>query len=227
MSDHPDPSPVNPLPPVVWLLFFAIFGVECALALGEAGMIGGPQAVGWRLGALRDYGFSGQAFDYMVSRGVLLPEHLTRFVTYPFVHGNFTSALFAGVILLAMGKLVGEAMGQRTVLVLFFVSGVVGAVVFGLITDQPWLIGAFPPVYGLIGGFTFLAWVQLAGTGMRQLAAFRLIGLLMGIQLLFGIFFQVGYSWIAELAGFCAGFLLSPLMVPGGVAYIVARLRRR
>lgn len=222
-----DPNPVNPLPPVVIALFFAIFGVECMFALGEAGLIGGPAAVGWRLGAIRDYGFSGQAFDFMVENARPLSEHLIRFLTYPFLHGGFTAALFVGVILLAMGKLVGEVMGQGAVVVIFFSATILGAIVFGLVTDEAWLIGGFPGVYGLIGGYTFLAWQQLAGTGMRQLGAFRLIGILMAIQLIFGIFFQVGYSWVAELSGFVVGFLVSPVLVKGGVARVLSRLRQR
>lgn len=222
-----DPSPVNPLPPVVWLLFFAMFGVECMFTLGEAGLIGGPSAIGWRLAAVRDFGFSGQAFDFMVANMRPIGEHLLRFLTYPFIHNGFTASLFAGVILLAMGKLVGEVMGQMAVVVMFFGCSIFGALVFGLVTNEAWLIGGFPAVYGLIGGFTFIAWQNLSGTGLRQLSAFRLIGVLMAIQLIFAIFFQVGYSWIAEISGFAFGFLVSPLLVKGGWAHMLDRLRQR
>ncbi|NRB04272.1 MAG: rhomboid family intramembrane serine protease [Rhodobacteraceae bacterium] len=222
-----DPSPVNPLPPVVWALFFSIFGVECMFALGEAGIIGGPGAIGWRLAAIRDYGFSGEAFDFMLSNGILLGEHLVRFVSYAFVHQGFTSALLSGVILLAMGKLIGEVMGQLAVVVMFFGCAVFGALAFGLLTDEAWMIGAYPAVYGMIGGYTYLIWQHLAGTGLRQLNAFRLIGVLMGIQLLFGILFTVGYGWIADLAGFVFGFAVSPVLVRGGIAHLLEKLRTR
>lgn len=227
MSEHHDPSPVNPLPPAVWLLFAAIALPELAFSLGEANLIGDPSAVGWRLQALNDYGFSGEAFDYMASNGILLSEHLLRFLTYPFVHGTFTSTLFAGVILLAMGKMVGEVMGGWAVILLFVLCGVFGALVFALLTDQPWLIGAYPSVYGLIGVFTFLLWQKLAATGGPQARAFALIGVLMGLQLLFGMFFQVGYAWVAELSGFCAGFALTAFVMPGGWARVLTTLRRR
>lgn len=227
MSEHHDPSPVNPLPPAVWLLFLAVALPELAFSLGEANLIGGPGAVGWRLQALNDYSFSGEAFDYMLGNGILLPEHMLRFLTYPFVHGTFTSTLFAGVILLAMGKMVGEVMGGWAVILLFVLCGVFGALVFGLITDQAWLIGAYPSVYGLIGVFTFLLWQKLAATGGPQARAFTLIGVLMGLQLLFGMFFQVGYAWVAELSGFCAGFALTAFVMPGGWARMLTTLRRR
>ncbi|MCR8827731.1 rhomboid family intramembrane serine protease [Pseudosulfitobacter koreensis] len=226
MHDDMQP-PVNPLPPVVWALFAAIMGVEAVLSLGNAGYIGGPGAVGWRLMALRDYGFSGVAFDWMVANAIFPWEHLLRFVTYPFVNNGFSGTLFAGVILLALGKLVGEVMGQLAVAVVFFFSAIFGAVVYGLLTDAPWLIGAFPAVYGLIGAYTFLMWQKLAGTGPQQLQAFSLIGVLMGLQLLFGIFFEVGLDWIAELAGFFCGFALSLVVVPGGWTRLRGMIQRR
>lgn len=227
MSDHRDPSPVNPLPPLVWLLFIALALPELIFSAGEAGLVGGPQAVGWRLNALNDYAFSGEAFDFMLEQGRLLPEHLLRFVSYPFVFGSFTSALFAGVILLAMGKMVGEALGGWAVVLMFVLCGVVGALVFGLLTNQAWLVGAYPSVYGLIGTYTFLYWQRQVMTGGPQGQAFMLIGVLMGIQLIFGALFQVGYAWVGELGGFVAGFALTAFVVPGGMGRMLSLLRRR
>ena len=48
MSHPDDQSPVNPLPPVVVALFLVIAGVEVAFSLGARGIVGGPEAVGWR-----------------------------------------------------------------------------------------------------------------------------------------------------------------------------------
>lgn len=225
-QDHNAP-PVNPLPPVVWLLFAGIAVPELIFLMAENRMIGGAEAIGWRTNAFGNYGFSGIAFDWMIRNNQAPFEYAMRVFTYPFLHQAFTSAIFSGVMLLAMGKLVGEAMGQLAVVLIFVLSGVFGAIVFGLITDQAWLIGAFPCVYGLIGGYSFLLWQRLAGTGMQQLQAFRLIAFLMGIQLFFGIFFVTGLDWIAELAGFVCGFAISAVVMPGGLARIRALLQRR
>ncbi|MEO9821524.1 MAG: rhomboid family intramembrane serine protease [Paracoccaceae bacterium] len=224
---HSEPSPVNPLPPVVLALFFAIAGVEVIFAVGEAGFAGGPEAIGWRLNAIRDYGFSGSEFDWMIEQGRWPLERVMRFVTYPFVHGGITATVFSGVMLLAMGKLVGEVMGQIAVVVLFFGSAVLGAFVFGLLTSEARLIGAFPGVYGLIGGYTFLMWLKLGAAGASQSGAFSLIVMLMGIQLFFSIFFGTGPDWIADLAGFVAGFGLSTIVIPGGFARLLSRFRQR
>ncbi|TMM51097.1 rhomboid family intramembrane serine protease [Sulfitobacter sabulilitoris] len=225
---HPDDSsPVNPLPPVVVVLFMAIALPEAAFSLGAAGLIGGPEAVGWRLAAIQSYGFSGDIFDWMLANGRWVPQHLLRFLSYPFVHLGVTHALFAAVLLLALGKLVGEAMGQLAVLVIFFGSGIFGALVYALLLDDPaWVAGAYPPVYGLIGGYSFVMWQQLAGRGAEQYRAFSLIAVLMGLQLIWGVFFDVGLGWVSDLAGFVFGLCASVVLVPGGMARLLASLRR-
>lgn len=228
MQDPNLEPPMNPLPPMVWLVFLAIAGVEAGLSLGEAGMIGGPGAIGWRLGFVRDYGFSGQIFDWMVANGQWPMAELRRVVTYPFVHLGFTHALFAMVLLLALGKLVAEGMGQLVFLAIFVVSGVGGAVIYGLLLDDPvWMVGAYPSVYGLIGGYSFVMWRQLAGTGTQQYRAFTLIAFLMGIQLIWGILFDMGTQWVAELVGFFVGFGLCFLLAPGEWAKILDQIRRQ
>jgi membrane associated rhomboid family serine protease len=214
---------VNPLPPVVAALFLVIMGIEVAFYLGSRGLVGGPGAVGWRLAAVRSYAFSGDIFDWMWQNNRWPAEHLIRFVSYPFVHASFTQALFVGVFVLAMGKMVAEVFGTFAMLAIFFLSAIGGALAYAVLLDDPVpLIGGFPPVYGLIGAFTFMLWRSLSRVGANQARAFSLIGMLMGIQLLFGLFFGMQNDWVAELAGFVTGFGLSFFLSPGGWA----RMRR-
>ena len=96
-----------------------------------------------------------------------------RLVTYPFVHFNFTHALFVVVILLALGKMVGEVFRWWAVLVVFFGAAIAGALAYTLVPGlQAPLIGGYPAVYGLIGAFTFLLWVNLAAVGANKYRAF-------------------------------------------------------
>ena len=232
MSHPADPSPVNALPPLVWFLFAAIAVPEALFSLGEAGLVGGPRAIGWRLDAINTYAFSGQALDFMLGNGVILWEHMLRFITYPFVQGSFTSALIAGVIVLAMGKLVGEALGGWAVWLLFILCSIMGAAVMGLLTSQSWLFGAYPGAYGLIGTFTFLYWQRQVATGGPQIRAFMLIGVLMGLQLVFAALSGIAgarpsFVWVAELTAVLTGFGLTAFVVPGGMARLLAVLRQR
>ncbi|WP_299031161.1 rhomboid family intramembrane serine protease [uncultured Sulfitobacter sp.] len=231
MSDQTEPefeSPFNAIPFVVIALFVIMAGIELVLTAGEAGLIGGPQAIGWRLGLVRDWGFAGNYVDAMLAQGYFPPEHMARFLTYPFIHLSFTHALIAIVLMLALGKMAAEVMGQFAMLALFVLSGIGGALVYALLLDdRVWLVGAYPSVYGLIGGYSFLMWRRLAATGGQQMQAFTLIGMLMGLQLIWSLFASVGYGWVAELSGFFCGFLLCFICAPGEWARILQKLRQR
>lgn len=220
-------SPVNPLPPVVVALFLMIIGIEAVLSLAARGIIGGAGGIGWRLEAIQSYAFSGVIFDWMWNNGLWPTEHLIRFVSYLFVHASFTHALFVCVMLLALGKMVGEVFSGLATLAVFIVSGVVGALAYALLLDdQAPLIGGFPGVYGLIGAFTYLLWLRLGELGAQQVRAFSLIGFLMGIQLIFGLLFGVQNDWVADAVGFAAGFALSFFVSPGGVSRLRQRIQR-
>ena len=49
----------------------------------------------------------------------------------------------------------------------------------------------------------------------------------MGIQLMWGVFFEVGMLWVAELGGFICGFALCFVLAPGQWARLRALLQRR
>ena len=230
--NRPDPapmeSPINPLPWVVWVMVLPMVALEAAFSAAEAGLVGGAQGIGWRVAALEDYAVWPAYWRQEWQAGNLDLELLLRFVTYPFLHINPTHAIFAVVILLAMGKFVGEVFRPVAMALVYFASGAVGAVVYASVPaiSAP-LMGTYPGDYGLIGAFTFMIWVRLAGTGINQLRAFTMIGFLLAVQLLFGLLFGGGYEWVADISAFVAGFLLSFIASPGGFARALARLRQR
>lgn len=228
MSNPDLESPVNKLPVAVVILFLAMAGVEVVLGAGNSGLVGGPEAVGWRMRLVQSYGFSGQIFDQMLAIGRYPAEHLLRFFSYSFFHLSFSHALFALVLMLALGKLVGELMGNLAVIILFFGSAIGGALAYGLLLNDPvWLTGGYPAVYGLIGAYSYIMWRKLQVEGGPQMQAFTLIAILMGIQLIWSIFATVGNGWVAELAGFFTGFGLSFVVVPGGWSRLRHWLQQR
>ncbi len=230
MSDDSAPfeSPFNTIPPVILGLVMIVVAVELVLSAGASGLVGGPQAVGWRLGALNDFAFSPAVLEYVWVRGDTNPDLLKRFVTYPFVHGSFTDALFGAALLLALGKFVGDVFSAVATLTVFVLGTLVGALAFGLFVGGTTpLFGVWPAVYGLIGAFTYILWLRLGQAGQNQIAAFRLIGFLLGLQLVFGLLFGTSPTWIAELAGFVAGFAASVVLAPGGWSALLVRLRQR
>ena len=226
--DHNAP-PLNPLPLIVWVLALPLIAMEVVLSLGAAGVVGGPQAIGWRLQAVERFGLFPELLKYQWDTGGHPMAELHRLVSYVLVHGSFTHALFAVVMLLALGKMVGEVFRWWGVLAVFLGSAAVGGAAYGLLVPglRTQLIGAYPAVYGLIGAFTFLIWTRLALVGANRLRAFSLIGVLLAVQLVFGLLFGGGWDWVADIAGFATGFLLSFVVSPGGFRRVVEMIRQR
>ena len=228
MQDEDFTQPLmNVLPPAVVALALAIFSAEALLFLGERGFVGGENAIGWRAAAVQDWSVFPPLLDWLLETGRWTSPEMLRFVAYPFVHVSFTHAIFVIVFLLALGKLVGEVFGNLAVIVVFFASAIVGALFYSLTGEARPLVGGYPAVYGLIGAYTFVLWVGYGAKGENQYRAFTLIGFLLGIQLIFGVIYGSGLDWIAELAGFGTGLLVTPLLSRGALGRLFARLRQR
>ena len=235
LDDQPV-SPLNPLPMVVWALVLPMIAMEVVLSAGEGGLVGGPTAIGWRLEAVQRFGFSPQYMRQMIEVWQFPLDGLTRLVTYPVVTMSSTTTLFVVVITLALGKFVGEVFRWWAILILFFAATVLGALAYAAVpgTAMP-LLGGYPGVYGLIGGFTYVLWRRQKLMGQSQIRAFRLIGFLLVFRMVFGIGSVLiygpqagtGFDWVAELAGFGVGFVLSFAVSPGGWASLLERIRAR
>ncbi len=227
-DDDRNAAPFNPLPPVVWALALAIVGVELVFEAGARGLAGGPQGVGWRLDALNRYAFIPERFSALLDSGLWTVPDTLRLVGYAFVHLGFAHVLFVVVLLLALGKMVGEVFSAPALLAVFLGAAVGGAVVYGLaVPAGAPLIGGYPAVYGLIGAYSFILWTGLGALGQARGRAFSLIALLMGIQLVFALLFGGDATWVADLAGFATGFALSLIAGPGGWRRLRDRMRQR
>jgi rhomboid protease GluP len=205
MEDH-NVSPFNALPPVVVALAVVIAGLEGMFQLATAGFLGGQEGVGWRLAAMQDYAVLDEVADWMLENMAFPPEHLLRFLTYPLIHGGFVHAAFVVVFILAIGKMVAEVFSPIAFVAIFWVSAIFGALVYVVLLDSPFpLIGGYPGVYGLIGAFTFLMWVDAGMRGESQYRAFGLIGALLAIQIIFGVIQGDFGNVVADLAGSSPG----------------------
>ena len=226
-------SPLNPLPPVIWLLTVPVIASEAVFALGGAGLIGGAEGVGLRLSAIRMAAFPPELAQRAWTLGAFDLEQMYRFLSFVFIHVNAMHALFVVVFTLALGN--GRAeLPPWAVLALYFGSAIGGALVYAAIIQAVGaavlapLIGGYPAVYGPVRAFTFLIWTRLAAENANRMRAFTLIGMLLLFQLVFGLIFGgAGLGWIAEIAGFGFGFALSFVLVDGGMARALAQLRQR
>ncbi|MES2914045.1 MAG: rhomboid family intramembrane serine protease [Pseudomonadota bacterium] len=229
MDQDPKAPPLNPLPWVVWVLALPVIAMELVLSLAERGLVGGSQGVGWRLQAVERFGLFPELLKYQWQTGGQPLGELHRLVGYALVHGSFTHAVFAVVMLLALGKWVGEIFRWWGVLIVVLGSAAAGALAYGLLVPdlRAPLIGAYPAVYGLIGAFSFQIFTNLARVGANKYRAFSLIGALLFVQFVFGVLFGAGWDWVADVTGFVAGFLLSFVVSPGGFRRVMDQIRQR
>ena len=128
-------SPFNALPPAVIALTALILGIEAVLQLANAGIIGGPRGVGWRIAAIEEFGFSSVVLDRVLVTGDYSFDMLKRFVTYPFINVQLTQVAFCAGLTLALGKFVGEFYGGLQIVVIYLVTAIFGAVVFGFMVE--------------------------------------------------------------------------------------------
>ena len=76
------------------------------------------------------------------------------------------------------------------------------------------------------GGFSFVLFSRAEGLLSHQLRAFRMLGILMAINISFSFFSSGPPLWVAELCAAAAGFISAALIQPGGLANLVAKFRR-
>ena len=230
MMDPRNQSPFNSLPPVVVALAVLVIGIELMFQAGNAGLIGGREAVGWRLSALRDWAVIDSVWTWMWDNRAAPLRQVARVLTYPFLHGSMVHAAFVAVFVLAIGNAVAPVYPNLRILVIFFGSAIGGALAYLILfdADAP-LFGGYPAAYGLIGAFTFLT--QKGLTRGDPAKAFLLIGFLLAIQPVFGIVSGMGLGWLpdwtADLGGAASGYALAAILFPGSLRRFRDRLRQR
>lgn len=219
MSEHqPNTTAIfNPISWVVIILTLMIVGVEVVLQLGERGIIGGVQGATWRIYLLRNFAFHDAVFEHIVQNRRVELATLWPFLTYPFLHLSIGHVAIGATIFPAMGKTISEKFSNIAVVVLFVACSVVGALVFGIFSNQSFpLVGAYPAVYGFISAYTWIEYNRLKALGKSTWPAFQLILMLLVIRAVFAIFFGMRNSWTADFSGLLTGFLLSFVLAPDG-----------
>ena len=210
--------PFNPVSPVVIGLVAIMLGVELVFQAGEHNLIGGPMAEGWRVDMLRFFGFHKAVFDHLLVGGEVEPKVIWPFLSYLFVFRSFAHMLIATALILAMGKMIADVFSSLAVLVLFVTCGLAGSISFGLFSPDGGfpLAGAYPVFYGFIGTYTWIRLFELRAQKVSVIPAFYPIGLFVIMRGGFAMMYGVSNSWMADLSGLIAGFLLAFILAPDG-----------
>lgn len=92
-----------------------------------------------------------------VSREVLLEGKVWYLVTHMFVHGSFLHILFNMALIFMAGRLVEQVLGKKRFYVLYFGSGLLGALAHVLVSPQP-MAGASGAAFGLLVATGMILW---------------------------------------------------------------------
>jgi membrane associated rhomboid family serine protease len=173
-----------------------------------------------------EYGFvpARYSHSYLESHSVNPGNFLDRalpFVTYIFLHANFTHILINCVWLLAFGPVVARRFGTLRFFAFFLLCGIAGAAVHLALnwgSDAP-VIGASAAVSGLMAaGFRMLPQSSTSECSMAPILSARILvwsALWVVVNVVAGLtgFGAGGHielvAWQAHLGGYAAGLLLA------------------
>ena len=130
-------------------------------------------------------------------------------ITYMFLHGGLMHILFNMLGLFFFGPRLEDRLGSKDFLWLYFISGLMGAVLSFVFTPYAAIIGASGAVFGVFLGFAYF-WPQekIYVWGIVPIEA-RWLVVIMTALALFGGFggSMGGVAHFAHLGGFAGGFL--------------------
>ena len=145
-----------------------------------------------------------------------------RFVTYMFMHGDFSHIMFNMFGLWMFGSQIEALWGQKSFLIFYFVCGLGGAIMYALfdiigVSPGAPMLGASGAIYGILlaYGMTFPNNIILIMfiVPMKAKYAVLLFGLIELLATAAGS--GGGVAHLAHLGGMLAGFLFMVITIPG------------
>ncbi len=195
-------------PPVLFWIGGICIAVELALQLADFGLIGSRL---WR-GLAYQYGAFWPGLLHGWEPNFAL-QPVTMFVTYAFLHGGLGHLGGNMLTLLALGTAVSARAGQRGFLIIYALSALGGAALFGLLASgsQP-MVGASGALFGLAGAWQY--W-DFADPGRRAGRVKRLVtaaGGLAVLNLVLWVAMSGLLAWQTHLGGFLAGWAAASMV---------------
>lgn len=206
----PDAPRLRGLPAVIWAVLFACVIPELLLEGASAGLWGGPQ---WRAladswggfwpGLLHNWqpNYPGQAWG--------------MFVTYGFLHAGFPHLLGNMLVLLWLGPPVVERVGQVRFALIWIVATIGGGLGYALLTKSPDpMVGASGALFGLAGAWVAWEYVDRFSAGKLLWPVFRIVVLLVVLNLISFWALSGMIAWQTHLGGFIFGWIAAVLADP-------------
>ncbi|MEM0922467.1 MAG: rhomboid family intramembrane serine protease [Pseudomonadota bacterium] len=170
-------------------------------------------------------GFFGASFDAALAGEPYSIQLWWSFLTHALVHGSWLHLLMNCGIFLAIGHMIVRTVGIGTLLTVFLVSVIGGALAHGLIAGhQGVLIGASGGVFGQLGAVVVWRAAMLMRGGFSLKPIWRLLLGLIAMNAVLALALSGGFgggessgtelAWEAHLGGFLAGSLIALFRQP-------------
>lgn len=176
--------------------------IEMILQGADFGLWGSPR---WRGLVYQNGGFWRGLLDNWQPNYAAQPA--VMFASYGFLHGGFIHLLVNMITLVSLGRLVIERVGQWRFALIYALSLLGGAMGFALLSTavQP-MVGASGALFGLAGVLTGWEYTarRLAREGVGPVL--RVIGLLVGLNVVMYLAMGGNLAWETHLGGFLAGW---------------------
>jgi len=188
-----------------WLLIVILLvcvAIEMTLQGADFGLWGSPL---WRGLAYQYGGFWRGLLDNWQPNYTTQP--IVMFASYSFLHGGFVHLLINMITLASLGRLVIERVGQVRFAMIYAVSLLGGALGFALLSTavQP-MVGASGALFGLAGVLTGWEYTVRRRARERMGPVLRVIGLLVGLNVIMYWAMEGNLAWETHLGGFLAGW---------------------
>ncbi|MBK0327151.1 rhomboid family intramembrane serine protease [Rhodobacteraceae bacterium F11138] len=195
---------------VVMVLLLLNCGIEMILLAADNGLIGTTR---WRSQAYQYGAFWTGLLDNW--RPNYPAQPWLMFVTYQVLHASLTHLLGNMLILLLVGRILVQRVGQLWFAVFYLVSGIGGGLGFALLASsaQP-MVGASGALFGLVGAWKWQDWFINSQQGSsRRALILDVVGLIV-LNALFWAIQDGQLAWEAHLGGFLTGWLIATLVLP-------------
>lgn len=211
MGHHPNaPKPDHPpminLPTMTKILVMTLLGIHVVVSILN------PEQRFWiieHFGFVPAYYTAAIPFDWPALIGP---------ITYSFVHGSWMHVIMNAVMLMAFGAGLERWMGWKRLAVFMMGCNIVAILIhlgLNIGSDDP-VVGASGALSGMFSAVIMVMQAQSGFLGQGKYRYLPLIGIWIGVSLLFGVLGGPGgenIAWAAHIGGFLAGFVLfKPVM---------------
>lgn len=176
--------------------------VELGLQASDFHLIGSPlwRSLAYQSGAFWPGLLHGWKPNYPL-------QPVAMFLTYAFLHGGFGHLAGNMITLLALGEVVMARVGQKGFLLIYAVSALVGAALFGVLATGPLpMVGASGALFGLMGAWLYWDFIDPERRRRRFWRLVRGAGILVVLNVVLWVLFDGRLAWQAHLGGALAGW---------------------